>query len=252
MNTSNTCILVTRPRAESLQIQKDLNAKGYRVIQAPLLTIKPFLQKPLEGELPATIQGWIFSSSNGVLHTKRVFSHHPLFSSIWSHQSAIAVGPTTAQALKTSGFSRVIVAQPHNSDGLFQAAIDTFEPDRGTVIHPGNLHAIGRIVERLQQKNLDARHIPLYHTQSLPALPSHVIRAFRDHTLTHIMLFSIQTAQTLLQLVKKHEISHLLSYCSCLCLSHAIKDIVQELPWKEHAVAKNPLYHDMCELLPKF
>lgn len=249
-NPQSPLVLLTRPRYESLKLQRILQKKKYKAIQAPLLTIKPLLQKPNDLELPANIQGWIFSSSNGVLHAIRVFSQDPTFSTIWKHQTALAIGHMTSETLKNNGFSNIITASQHDSPGLFSLALEQFSPERGIILHPTSTHQTSNLAQSLKEEGLDVRKITLYNTKALHKLPYHVSNSLSNGLISHVMLFSSRTAEIFNKLIHQDDLKEHTSSMTCLCLSNDIVDEIKNLPWNDIKVATSPHHQNMIDLLP--
>ena len=248
---SPTLILITRPRMESVSLHKTLQKKGYKSLQFPLIRIVPLQQNRRKLHLPSQIQGWLFSSANGVLQCLRAFNYEPLFESIWRHQPALAIGKITAQTLSQKGFSNVQIAETTNSTGLYELALAMFSPERGTILHPGGKILYCNITDKLCHEGFDARKLTLYESIAAREIAPHIAESFRNGIITHVTLFSTRTAEIFVELMKNAQLDAALSTCTCLCLSDAISKIVQPLHWREIKIATEPTTEKLIELLPK-
>lgn len=114
--------LITRPREQSEELRRELEACGFQVLYFPTIQIAPpasweacdrVLNRP-----PAYYHGVIFASVNGVkgfVHRMRDRGINPGGLNRWT---LYAVGPKTADELEAEGLKADFVPEQHNAKAL--------------------------------------------------------------------------------------------------------------------------------------
>jgi uroporphyrinogen III methyltransferase / synthase len=144
-------VVVTRPREQAGPLVDRLEALGHEVVECPLIEIEP-----LEG--PVEVEGYewvIVTSPNGAreLHAR---ARGPL-------PKVAAVGPGTAETLRSLGMEPSFVPSISSQDGL----VDEFPRTTGRV-----LFAAAEGARRGPIQKLGADFVPLYRTRLVrPAAP---------------------------------------------------------------------------------
>jgi len=113
-------VLVTRPKAQSVEAIRRLRALGARVLSAPAIKFAPARRRaPLDDALRrlASFDAVIFTSPNGVdwffRRARRLLGRRPPRPS-----RLLAVGPGTARALAGHGWARAEVPRVHTGPSL--------------------------------------------------------------------------------------------------------------------------------------
>ncbi|UUR09326.1 uroporphyrinogen-III synthase [Sphingomonas glaciei] len=144
-------IWVTRSAPYDLLTAQRLRGMSFHVITVPLLEVR---QLPCEKAL-ARPEMLAFISVHGV-------RHHP-FDSEWADVPVLAVGDTTAAAVRRSGYLE------GRSAGGAVADLQTLALRSATsgsrVIHFGALEPAGDFAGYLSRRGFDAMHVPVYETE---------------------------------------------------------------------------------------
>jgi uroporphyrinogen III methyltransferase/synthase len=137
-------VIVTRPRAQAGPLVQRLEARGYEVVECPLIEIVPLDDEPID----TTGYDWVvITSSNGAEHFARRRAG--------SLPRIAAVGPGTAEALRAHGIEPALVPQVSTQEGL----LAEFPRPPGRV-----LVAAARGARRALIDGLGADFVPLYDT----------------------------------------------------------------------------------------
>jgi uroporphyrinogen-III synthase len=120
MPLNGRAVLVTRPKAQGEALCAEIAHNGGLPIHVPMLGIRA-LPSPIDCTKPDKLHGYaivIFISRNAVLHgLEQLGSTNVELGS----RILIAVGPSTAQSLKRSGYSEVLCpAEQFSSAGVIQ------------------------------------------------------------------------------------------------------------------------------------
>lgn len=115
-------VLITRPREQSEELRRELEACGFRVLYFPAIQIAPpdswescdrALDRP-----PAYYDGMIFTSVNAVKGFLRRMRDRGVDPARYAGCAVYAVGPKTAEELETEGLKVRLTPEQHNAEAL--------------------------------------------------------------------------------------------------------------------------------------
>lgn len=145
-------VIVTRPRAQAGPLVERLEALGVEVVPCPLIEIVRTSDDPVD----AAGYDWVVvTSANGATELARRARNLP---------RVAAVGPGTAEALRTHGIEPAFVPGESTQEGL----VREFPRPQGRV-----LFAAAEGARRHAIDALDADFVPLYRTRLLAPEPPH-------------------------------------------------------------------------------
>jgi uroporphyrinogen-III synthase len=137
-------VLVTRPAEQAAVLSDALRAAGFEVVEQPLLEIVPL------AEAPIAVDGYdwvVVTSVNGAREAMRRASGRPT--------RVAAIGPGTAEALVSGGWSADLVPAVHTQEGL----VAELPTPPGRVLFIGAEGARRHLVDEL-----GADFVPVYRT----------------------------------------------------------------------------------------
>jgi uroporphyrinogen-III synthase len=143
-------VIVTRPRAQARQLVAALEALGADVVECPLIVIERTSDEPVDG---AGYDWLIVTSPNGADEIAARGRNLP---------AVAAVGPGTAEALRSHGIEPAFVPAESSQDGLLRE----FPRPAGRV-----LFAAAEGARRGPIDALGADFVPLYRTRLLEPEP---------------------------------------------------------------------------------
>jgi uroporphyrinogen-III synthase len=143
-------VIVTRPRLQARPLVTALEALGAEVVECPLIEIERTSDEPVDG---SGYDWLIVTSSNGADEVARRGVNLPRIA---------AVGPGTAEALRTHGLEPAFVPTESSQDGLLRE----FPRPAGRVLFAAAEGARRRPIEAL-----GADFVPLYRTRLLTPVP---------------------------------------------------------------------------------
>jgi uroporphyrinogen-III synthase len=143
-------VIVTRPRLQARPLVTALEALGAEVVECPLIEIERTSDEPVDG---SGYDWLIVTSSNGADEIARRGVNLPRIA---------AVGPGTAEALRTHGLEPAFVPTESSQDGLLRE----FPRPAGRVLFAAAEGARRRPIEALS-----ADFVPLYRTRLLTPAP---------------------------------------------------------------------------------
>ncbi len=230
-------ILLTRPKAQSLELADSLKATlpdAVKCLISPLLEIQP------AGALPglSSFQALLFTSVNGVEAFIQAGGKTDL--------ACFCVGGRTEFAARAQGLNAQFAAG--NAQSLISLVCNTLDPNHGPLLHIRGEHTTGDVVAKLTARGFSTRDAVLYRQNPLP-LNSQACTAFLSGKIDALPLFSPRTARLLA--VKLHENpTWPRAHITALCLS---ENIARELPELGAVkIAKTPSRDEMHRLIVQF
>lgn len=230
-------VLVTRPREDSVPLQRELLRRGIEVLLEPLLSIERM--NDAEFDLDGA-QALIFTSANGV----RAFSA----ASERRDLPVFAVGDATARECGEAGFAEVASA-----DGDVEALAGLIrrncQPGDGKLIHIAGNIAAGDLAADLTESGFDVVRAPLYQARPASELSLAGKTALQQGRIDVVLFFSPRTAATFVNLVRAAGLGEACRAIDAACLSPAVAKRASELPWRSLSIAAQPTQAALLDTL---
>jgi len=196
-------IVITRPLPAARAMARDLAAEGARTFLFPALAIEALEGSPALGEaldlLPRARMA-IFVSANAVEHGLAAVRRH----AAWPPALQVAaIGQATAEALRNSGFERVISPR-EGEDSEALLALAELQADRvsgeNVVIFRGE-GGRERLKDELQARGAQVVYAECYRRSRPPGDPAALLRALADGEVQAISAMSGETLQNFVAMV---------------------------------------------------
>ncbi|WP_162913159.1 uroporphyrinogen-III synthase [Rhodospirillaceae bacterium SYSU D60014] len=245
--------LITRPEADAAPVAEALRARGLETTVEPLLTIRPLPDAPLDLE---GVQALLFTSANGV---RALAVHSTAGHSEIPDLPVFAVGDATAEAARAVGFERVESAAG-DVDDLARLVRDRLDPAAGPLLHVAGTVTAGDLAGDLGEAGFELRRAVLYEAEPVDRLSPAVTEALADGAFDLVLFFSPRTACSFVELVRRPAgvdtdpdlAERLAAGCGkaeALCLSAAVAEAADDLPWRQVRTAERPDLPSMLKLV---
>ncbi|HET7334479.1 MAG TPA: uroporphyrinogen-III synthase [Rhizomicrobium sp.] len=221
-------ILVTRPEDDAAAFAALLKARGHEAVLAPLLSIRLIGESEIDLD---GVQAILATSANGIRALAR--------RSVRRDVAVFAVGPQTAEAAKTLGYTNVKNAGG-DAKKMVVATQDWAKPDDGALLHAAGLHTQGALAAGLGKHGFDVRSAVLYEAVAAEELPHSVVLALREHKIQAVAHFSPRSARIFRECVTKARAKSACAGLTALCISQAAADALAPLKFRAVRVAKSP------------
>lgn len=214
-------VLVTRPRGQAEATAELLRHRGHEPLVDPVLTIEPLPLPPLRVD---SLAAAVVTSANALPALPASLRGLPLY----------AVGGATSAAASAAGWP---VAGVASGDGAALARLLLAEVGAGRVLHLGGEHTAPGLAEGLAGSGLILDHRMAYRAVGMTDLPSATRDALLAHRLDAVLLMSPRTARIWCGLVSDAGLAASVAPLLAACLSEAVAQAAQILPWRELRVA---------------
>jgi len=233
-------LLVTRPDEDAGPLVEALAGLGHEAIAAPLLAIRPVE----DAAIPDTPwQAILITSANGAraIGARREMTR-------LSQIPVLAVGEASAAAARVAGFAEVAVAggDVHALAGL---VLGRLSPGGGPLLHIAGAVTAGDLKGMLEARGFSVDRVVLYEAVTADELPAAAVAALRGGEADGVLFYSPRTARQFAQLVHKAGLEQKLVTLTAYCLSAAVAEALNGLPFKMTAVAAEPNQTSLLELL---
>src|ERR1700760_4049512 len=213
-------VLVTRPSPDSETTAAALRARGFEVMQAPMLRFEPVACSGLDADYGAVI----VTSANALRAVEGRLEgllKRPLF----------AVGETTAAAARKAGFGKVSAADG-DAAALRDLVLAAFKKRQfrktDALLHLAGADLSRDLASDLGAEGLNLVTVTTYRMAALPHLPREACDGFATNMIEAVLHYSQRSARAFLDAARADgvEISALaVPHC---CLSQDIAAILRE------------------------
>jgi uroporphyrinogen-III synthase len=217
-------VLITRPQNDSEVFACAVSSLGYKPIIEPLLSVE---YRAIDLSSEPKPQALIATSPH---------AFHAATPADWKTCPVFVMGDASMQRARAEGYLDII-----SSGGDFQLLIESVNGK----LAPGSrvLYLRGENVRHDLKARLDRHHVNekiVYAMQEKSVLGEPVLQALKSGEIQVITFFSARTAGIFRDLAEAHKLYECLKDIKVLCLSPAVLDSLQSLPWKEAKAACRP------------
>lgn len=221
-------VMITRPREDAEPLAALLAEHGIDSLIEPLLAVT--FVEGAEPDLDG-VQGLLVTSANGI----RAFAA----CSERRNLAVYAVGDASARAARDAGFMDVASAYG-DVDALAALVRDRVDPAAGALLHAAGTHVAGNLGGRLADAGYDYRRAVLYETRPAVAFSDAAVEALEAGEIHGVLIYSPRTAAAFAGLVWDAGLDGTLAAMTAYCLSDAVAERIQALPWHAVRVAAVP------------
>lgn len=229
-------ILVTRPRPDGERTAATLRKRGYEVLVAPLMQVRP-IAADLEGDWSAVI----ISSANAIraLDGRQIASltNLPLF----------AVGQRSADAAREAGFRDV-----HSANGDAGDLIRLVSAQGGksaTYLYLAGEDRAADVEGELARRGIKVRTLVVYKNVT-QAFPPELIDALRNRTIDAALHFSRRSAENYVDGAKAAGVEQMAGAPKHFCLSAQVAEPLRAAGVAQISVAPDPNEAALLAILP--
>ena len=229
--------LVTRPLPDGERTAASLRGRGYDVLVAPLMQVKP-IAADLAGDWSAVI----ISSANAVraLEARHISSlgQLPLF----------AVGHRSAEAAREAGFTNVRSANGDAHD-LIRLVATSHADKAATYLYLAGQDRAKDVEGELAKRGIRARTVIVYQNVT-QAYPPELVDALRQREIDVVLHFSRRSAENYMNGAKAAGLEQVALAPKHFCLSAQVAEPLRAAGIGQIAVAPEPSEAALLAILP--
>lgn len=229
--------LITRPEEDAAPLAQAMQALGHDALIDSMLRITPFEDVLLDTD---GVQALLFSSANGV----RAFSDISLNRRV----PVYTVGEASAAVARDMGFRRVFAAGG-DVISLAQLVTASLKPEEGILMHISGTVVARELKDLLQKEKFNVFRVRLYESEPTTRLSDPTITHFNKGEMEGVLFYSPRTAQIFTDLIIENRLTEACRRVQALCLSEAVAEVADQLPWRAIKVAESPSQSAMLALL---
>ncbi|MEM8685858.1 MAG: uroporphyrinogen-III synthase [Pseudomonadota bacterium] len=207
--------IVTRPEADAKKLIAKLKRAGHRALAAPLIRIHnlPGITLP-----PTPWQAILVNSANSIRALTALPGSDALIS-----VPVLAVGPASAKAAKSAGFTDIRTAHG-DLDALAAMARAELDPAGSALFYPSGTVISGDLKSKLEGEGFSCTRLPLYDAEPARELPENALQALKRKTAEGVVLFSPRTARIWAKCLADAHLTGAASRLTHCCLSTAVAE----------------------------
>lgn len=233
--------LITRPQAEAEPLAHAVRALGHEAAIDSMLSITHFDDVELELD---GVQAIMITSANGIRAYADVSPNRriPIY----------AVGEASAAVARELGFRRVHAAPGGlggDAGALAAFVAGALKPADGILMHISGTVVARELKSLLMQHGFNVFRVRLYESEPAVKLNDATKDAIRMGQLDGALFYSPRTAQIFTDLVIDGRLTGDCRKMRAFCLSEAVAEAAEKLPWRAIRVAAEPSQSAILALL---
>ncbi len=232
-------ILITRPREDAAPFAAALRTRGHTPILEAIIEIVPATAAGAPIALDG-VQAVIFTSANGVRAFAKLSDRRDL--------PVFAVGDSSARAAREAGFAKVESAAG-DVDDLARLVAARLQPADGALFHGAARSLAGDLKGTLEGAGFTLRREVLYETRTATDLSPTTRTALSHGEIDAATFFSPRTGQSFVDLVQKADLAGACASVDAVCLSAAVAEKLDVLPWRSIRIAAQPNQDALLECI---
>ena len=247
-------IVVTRARQQASDLVKLLSDLGAECLEYPTIEIMPVkdpepLQQAIEN---LNAYDWIvFTSVNGVIHFfEQLFAAGKDVRAI-SHMQTGAIGPATAQQLRTFGLTSDIVPETYRAESVV-AAFKELDLKAKQILLPRAREARPILPVELTKMGAEVDEIPAYETITVNENAAELVQALEDKSVDLITFTSSSTVKNFKALLPSADFQKLMQGVIIASIGPITTDTAKKLDFDVHISAKSYTIPGLVEAILQY
>ena len=229
--------LITRPEEDAAPLAEAVRALGHDAMIDSMLLINAFDDVLLDTD---GVQALLFTSANGV----RAFADISLNRRV----PVYTVGEASAAIAREMGFRKVFAAAGDVA-ALARLVSESLKAEEGILMHVSGTVVARELKDLLQKDSFNVFRVRLYESEPVTRLSEQTIAHFSKGEMDGVLFYSPRTAQIFTDLVIENRLTEACRHVRALCLSEAVAEVADKLPWRTVKVATAPSQDAMLSLL---
>ena len=214
-------ILLTRPLEDCYDMITRFKSLGHEISHLPLIVINELNHEEINYQ---EFNGIIFTSSNAIKFLK--------IKNVDKKKICFCVGNATEKKARSVGFHNIISADG-NVDNLKELILQVYPIIKGKLLYVSGDIVTKNLDEELISLGYSVKRIINYTTKRNEKIDNNFIEKLKLQMPELVYIYSQNSAMSLLNIIKKHNIENLWMDTNLMCISEKTSSILNEIKWKK-------------------
>tara|TARA_Y100000992_G_scaffold114206_1_gene74642 strand:+ start:1463 stop:2161 length:699 start_codon:yes stop_codon:yes gene_type:complete len=214
-------ILLTRPLEDCYDMITRFKSLGHEISHLPLIVINELNHEEINYQ---EFNGIIFTSSNAIKFLK--------IKNVDKKKICFCVGNSTEKKARSVGFQNIISADG-NVDNLKELILQVYPIIKGKLLYVSGDIVTKNLDEELISLGYSVKRIINYTTKRNEKIDNNFIEKLKLQMPELVYIYSQNSAMSLLNIIKKHNIENLWMDTNLMCISEKTSSILNEIKWKK-------------------
>tara|TARA_B100000524_G_C23523717_1_gene325094 strand:+ start:23 stop:721 length:699 start_codon:yes stop_codon:yes gene_type:complete len=214
-------ILLTRPLEDCYDMITRFKSLGHEISHLPLIVINELNHEEINYQ---EFNGIIFTSSNAIKFLK--------IKNVDKKKICFCVGNATEKKARSVGFQNIISADG-NVDNLKELILQVYPIIKGKLLYVSGDIVTKNLDEELISLGYSVKRIINYTTKRNEKIDNNFIEKLKLQMPELVYIYSQNSAMSLLNIIKKHNIENLWMDTNLMCISEKTSSILNEIKWKK-------------------
>ena len=218
-------ILITRPLIDSEDLMGKLFSLGHKIVHIPTLKISAANVGPIDEK---KYDAFIFTSANAIRNLK--------LNNKDTSKICFCVGSITEKIVRQKGYNNTISAGGTvNALKNIISNSDKIDKKNSIAYFCGDYTSSNLDVE-LKNDGFQVDKIINYVSEKITDLNQENNKIINNHPPDIIFIYSKRSAESFIEIVKKHSLIGLMTESRVLCISEKVLDVLKKSGWKKTEV----------------
>ncbi len=247
-------IVVTRARAQASELTEQLADLGADCLECPTIEVAPpDSYAPLDAAVAdlKRYQWVVFTSVNGVDAFFQRLTLQGRDARALGHLRTAAIGPATAERLRSHGVGTDILPQTYQAESVVAAFAK--EPVRGgRILLPRAKEARTILPEQLRAMGAEVDEVPAYQTLASREKADELLTALQARTIDMVTFTSSSTVTNFKALLPEDQADVLMQGTAIACIGDITAQTAARLGFKVDLVAEVFTIKGLCDAIVKY
>ena len=215
-------VLITRPLIDAEDLMGKIFSLGHKIIHIPTLKISPAKINPVDAN---QYNAFIFTSANAIRNLKVIKQD--------KSKLCFCVGAITEKIARMSGYNNTVSAGG-TVNALKNLIINSSQINEKSKIgyFCGDNVSFDLDLE-LKREGIETNKIINYTSEKITDLNEENKKIISSHPPDIIFVYSIRSAQSFIEIIKKYSLYTLMTGSQVMCISKKVSDIFKSDKWKK-------------------
>jgi len=215
-------ILITRPLIDSEDLMGKLFSLGHKIVHIPTLKISAANVGPIDEK---KYDAFIFTSANAIRNLK--------LNNLDTSKICFCVGSITEKIVRQKGYNNTISAGGTvNALKNIILNSDRIDKKKSIAYFCGD-YISSNLDTELKNEGFQVEKIINYTSEKITDLNEENNKIIKNHPPDIIFIYSKRSAESFIEIVKKHSLNGLMTESRVLCISEKVLGVLKNSGWKK-------------------